>query len=49
MRQESNIQAVFESTTFKTKHPVVHVHEETGKKHLLLGGFAGTARGIFKK
>ena len=30
----------FSSTVFKTKHPVVHVHEATGKKHLLLGGFA---------
>ena len=41
-------QAVFESTTFKTKHPVVHVHEETGKKHLLLGGFAGILEGYSK-
>ncbi|MNZ56821.1 putative dioxygenase [compost metagenome] len=31
--------ATFESTVYKTKHPVVHVHAETGKKHLLLGGF----------
>ncbi|MNC39095.1 putative dioxygenase [compost metagenome] len=31
--------AAFESTVYKTKHPVVHVHAETGKKHLLLGGF----------
>ncbi|MNO50732.1 putative dioxygenase [compost metagenome] len=30
----------FASTVFKTKHPVVHVHAETGKKHLLLGNFA---------
>lgn len=29
----------FSSTVYKTKHPVVHVHAETGKKHLLLGGF----------
>ncbi|GKU84709.1 TauD/TfdA family dioxygenase [Niallia sp. NCCP-28] len=37
--------AVFESTIFKTRHPVVHVHAETGKKHLLLGGFAGRLEG----
>ncbi|WP_394235330.1 TauD/TfdA dioxygenase family protein [Niallia oryzisoli] len=36
---------VFESTVYKTKHPVVHVHAETGKKHLLLGGFAGALEG----
>ncbi|MGM9923592.1 MAG: TauD/TfdA dioxygenase family protein [Bacillus sp. (in: firmicutes)] len=37
--EEKKYRAVFESTVYKTKHPVVHVHEETGKKHLLLGGF----------
>jgi alpha-ketoglutarate-dependent sulfate ester dioxygenase len=37
--------AVFESTVFKTRHPVVHVHAETGEKHLLLGGFAGKIEG----
>ncbi len=36
---------IFESTKFKTRHPVVHVHAETGKKHLLLGGFAGKIEG----
>jgi hypothetical protein len=30
----------FSATVYKTKHPVVLVHPETGKKHLLLGGFA---------
>lgn len=30
---------VFASTVYETRHPVVHVHKETGKKHLLLGGF----------
>ncbi len=30
----------FASTVFNTKHPVVHVHAESGKKHLLLGNFA---------
>lgn len=37
--------SVFESTVYKTKQPVVHVHEETGKKHLLLGGFVGKLAG----
>lgn len=37
--------STFESTVFKTKHPVVHVHGETGKKHLLLGGFVGKFEG----
>ncbi|WP_071393946.1 TauD/TfdA dioxygenase family protein [Bacillus tuaregi] len=37
--------SVFESTVYKTKHPVVHVHAETGKKHLLLGGFVGKLEG----
>jgi taurine dioxygenase len=30
----------FASTVYETEHPVVHVHPETGKRHLLLGGFA---------
>lgn len=30
----------FAATVYKTKHPVVHVHAETGKRHLLLGNFA---------
>lgn len=30
---------VFAATVYETRHPVVHVHKETGKKHLLLGGF----------
>lgn len=37
--------SVFESTVYKTKQPVVHVHGETGKKHLLLGGFVGKLDG----
>lgn len=37
--------AQFESTIYKTKHPVVHVHGETGNKHLLLGGFVGKFEG----
>lgn len=35
----------FKSTVFKTKHPVVHIHPETGKKHILLGGFAKKIEG----
>jgi taurine dioxygenase len=38
----------FESIVYKTKHPVVHVHRETGKRHLLLGGFAGKLVGLKK-
>lgn len=32
-------QEVVTSTVFETEHPVVHVHPETGEKHLLLGHF----------
>lgn len=32
-------QEVFTSTIYQTEHPVVHVHPETGEKHLLLGHF----------
>lgn len=38
--QVQKFRSSFASIVFKTKHPVVHVHEETGKKHLLLGNFA---------
>jgi alpha-ketoglutarate-dependent sulfate ester dioxygenase len=30
---------IFSSTVYRTEHPVVHVHPETGECHLLLGGF----------
>lgn len=30
---------VFTSTVYETRHPVVHVHPETGERHLLLGHF----------
>ena len=30
---------VFTSTIYETEHPVVHVHPETGERHLLLGHF----------
>jgi alpha-ketoglutarate-dependent taurine dioxygenase len=29
----------FSSIVYRTEHPVVHVHPETGARHLLLGGF----------
>jgi alpha-ketoglutarate-dependent sulfate ester dioxygenase len=29
----------FSSTVYRTEHPVVHIHPETGERHLLLGGF----------
>ncbi|WP_127532700.1 TauD/TfdA dioxygenase family protein [Paenibacillus kobensis] len=29
----------FTSTVYETEHPVVHVHPETGERHLLLGHF----------
>jgi alpha-ketoglutarate-dependent sulfate ester dioxygenase len=32
-------QEVFTSTVYETEHPVVHVHPETGERHLLLGHF----------
>jgi alpha-ketoglutarate-dependent taurine dioxygenase len=32
-------QEVFTSTVYETEHPVVHVHPESGEKHLLLGHF----------
>jgi len=30
---------IFVSTLYETEHPVVHLHPETGEKHLLLGHF----------
>jgi taurine dioxygenase len=32
-------QEIFTSTVYETEHPVVHVHPETGERHLLLGHF----------
>lgn len=32
-------QEAFTSTVYETEHPVVHVHPETGERHLLLGHF----------
>ncbi|POX42529.1 taurine dioxygenase [Streptomyces sp. Ru73] len=37
--QLSHYREVFTSTTFRTEHPVVRVHPETGERTLLLGNF----------
>lgn len=34
-----HFEEVFTSTLYETDHPVVHIHPETGEKHLLLGHF----------
>jgi taurine dioxygenase len=39
---------VFTSTVYETEHPVVQVHPETGRKALLLGGFAQQIQGLSK-
>ena len=36
---EQHYKDVFTSTLYETEHPVVHVHPETGERHLLLGHF----------
>jgi taurine dioxygenase len=37
---------VFTSTTFRTEHPVVRVHPETGERTLLLGNFVERLSGL---
>ncbi|MGW7362517.1 TauD/TfdA dioxygenase family protein [Streptomyces sp. NPDC054841] len=37
---------VFTSTTFRTEHPVVRVHPETGERGLLLGNFVQRITGL---
>lgn len=37
---------VFTSTVYETEHPVVHVHPETGERHLLLGHFVKRIIGL---
>jgi len=39
-------QEVFTSTVYETEHPVVHVHPETGERHLLLGHFVKNFIGL---
>ncbi len=36
----------FLSTVFRTEHPAVRVHPETGERSLMLGGFAETVKGL---
>ncbi|MGE7759088.1 TauD/TfdA dioxygenase family protein [Peribacillus sp. NPDC097895] len=38
-KADSHYKDVFTSTLYETEHPVVHVHPETGERHLLLGHF----------
>ncbi|MDP4158010.1 MAG: TauD/TfdA family dioxygenase [Bacillota bacterium] len=37
---------IFTSTLYETEHPVVHVHPETGERHLLLGHFVKNFVGL---
>lgn len=37
---------IFTSTLYETEHPVVHVHPETGERHLLLGHFVKNFIGL---
>jgi len=37
--EELEHRKVFSSTVYRTEHPVVRVHPETGERHLLLGNF----------
>ncbi|MEK4251306.1 TauD/TfdA dioxygenase family protein [Paenibacillus sp. FSL W7-1287] len=39
IEQYQKYREVFSSTEYETRHPLVFTHPETGKKHLLLGGF----------
>jgi taurine dioxygenase len=44
--QLEQYQRVFTSTTFRTEHPVVRVHPETGERVLLLGSFVQRLVGL---
>ncbi|WP_421845136.1 TauD/TfdA dioxygenase family protein [Mycobacterium sp.] len=37
--QQKELQAIFNSADYRTEHPVVHVHPETGERALLLGNY----------
>lgn len=39
VEQYKKYREVFSAIEFETRHPLVFTHPETGKKHLLLGGF----------
>ncbi len=43
---EKHYKDVFTSTLYETEHPVVHVHPETGERHLLLGHFVKNFIGL---
>lgn len=43
--ERRRFQAIFASTVYETEHPVVHVHPETGERHLLLGHFVKQLKG----
>ena len=44
-REEEEYIKTFVSTVFETEHPIVSVHPETGRRGLLLGGFAARIAG----
>lgn len=46
IEQYQKYREVFSSTEYETRHPLVFTHPETGKKHLLLGGFIRQLEGI---
>ncbi|MCT4373147.1 TauD/TfdA family dioxygenase [Yangia mangrovi] len=44
--ERQHYEEVFASTRFKTEHPVVRVHPETGERTLLLGSFVQRIKGL---
>ncbi|WP_067461378.1 TauD/TfdA dioxygenase family protein [Actinomadura macra] len=45
-RQAAEYRKVFTSRTYKTAHPIVRVHPETGERGLFIGGFAQKIIGL---
>ncbi|WP_298598401.1 TauD/TfdA dioxygenase family protein [Zoogloea sp.] len=45
-RQQNGYRDVFRRTVYETRHPVVHVHPETGERNLLLGNFVKRFEGL---
>ncbi|MFD0279650.1 TauD/TfdA dioxygenase family protein [Kitasatospora sp. NPDC127111] len=43
---EAERRSVFTSTTYRTAHPVVRVHPDTGERGLFIGGFAERITGL---